>query len=208
MNEPATNEDLSAFVDGELQGPARDRMVDALYESSDLQRAWTRFHLIGDAARKIGPVPGADSIAANVSAALAAERVVQFRRRPSRSRLGPLAGFAVAAAIAAIAVLGIHSLDGGGADPGSVAGVAHPETVITESVRTTSNSSTTRISAQAPDPAASGPSGLQWSDVAPDSEPRLNAYLVNHYMYAGDGMRGALPYVRIVAYQPSAGDIQ
>lgn len=206
MNEPDSNEELSAFVDGELQGPARDRVVDDLYGSSDLRRTWARFHLIGDAVRKVGPVPGADSIAGNVRVALSAEQVVQFRPRQPRSGLRPLAGLAVAAAIAALAVLGIHSLDDGGAGPRSVAGVSRPETPVTDAASTTPEASAPRIAAMAPPPAVPRPSRLQWSDVAPDTEARLNAYLVNHHVYAGDGMRGVLPYVRIVAYQPAAGD--
>ena len=42
--------------------------------------------------------------------------------------------------------------------------------------------------------------------VAPDAEARLNAYLVSHNEYAGDGVRGVLPYVRIVGYQSFAED--
>ena len=206
MNELDSNEDLSAFVDGELHGPARDRIVDALYGSSDLRRAWSRFHLIGDAMRKIGPVSGADSIAEDVSAVLSSEQVVQLGPRPPRARLRPLAGLAVAAAIAGIAVLGIHSLDDGGAGLRPVAGVSHPETVTTDPVSTTPGSSAPRIAAMAPPAASPRPSRPQWSDVAPDTEARLNAYLVNHHVYAGDGMRGVLPYVRIVAYPPSVGD--
>ena len=206
MNEPDSNEDLSAFVDGELQGPARDRVVDALYGSSDLRRAWARFHLIGDAMRKVGPVPGADSIVADVSAALCAEQVVPFRPPPARSGLRPLAGLAVAAAIAAIAVLGIHSLDDGGARSRSVADASRPETMAMDPASTNPDSSAPRIAVMSPPSVVPGTSRLQWSDVAPDTEARLNAYLVNHHVYAGDGMRGVLPYVRIVAYQPSAGD--
>ena len=203
MNEPDTNEDLSAFVDGELQDPACGRIVDALYGRSDLRRAWARFHLIGDAVRKIGPAPGADSIAGNVSAAIRAEQVVRFRPRPLRFGLRPLAGLAVAAAIAAVAVLGIHSLDHGGAGLRPIAGVSRPEAASRQPVSNTSDSSTPRMAAMSSPPGAPRPSRLQWSDVAPDTEARLNAYLVNHHVYAGDGMRGVLPYVRIVAYRPS-----
>ena len=31
--------------------------------------------------------------------------------------------------------------------------------------------------------------------LRPDAEARLNVYLVNHNAYAGNGMRGVLPYV-------------
>lgn len=205
MNEPDSNEHLSAFVDGELQEPVRARVVDALYEIPARRRTWARFHLIGDAVRKIGPVPGADAIAGNVSAALSGEQVVHFKPRSRHRKLHPLPGLAIAAAIAAIAVLGIHSLDDGGVQSRQVAGVSRPEPAAAGSVSTTPEP-TTRVASMAARPAGPEANRLQWSDVAPDAEARLNAYLVNHNEYAGNGMRGVLPYVRIVGYQSLAGD--
>ena len=76
----------------------------------------------------------------------------------------------------------------------------------TPPVSTTADSTASRIASTAAKPAAPEASGLKWSDVAPDAEARLNAYLVNHNEYAGNGMRGVLPYVRIVGYQSLAGD--
>ena len=206
MNEPDSNEYLSAFVDGELQGPARDRVVDALYGSPEFRHAWARFHLIGDAVRKIDPVPGAGSIAGNVSEVLSDEQIVPFTPRPRRPRLVPLAGLALAAAVAAVAVLGIHSLGDGGARSPPVTGVSRQAIAVADPVSTTADSTASRIASTAAKPAAPEASGLKWSDVAPDAEARLNAYLVNHNEYAGNGMRGVLPYVRIVGYQSLAGD--
>ena len=205
MNETDPKEQLSALVDGEIEGPVRDRVVGALYESPELRRTWARFHLIGDAVRKIGPVPGADVVAGNVSATLSDEQIVHFKPRPRRRRLHPLPGLAMAAAVAAIAVLGIHSLDDGGAQSRQVAGVSHPEPEVAGSVSATPEPAV-RIASTGARPTDSEASRLQWSDVAPNAEARLNAYLVNHNEYAGNGMRGVLPYVRIVGYPSLAGD--
>ena len=206
MNEPDSNEHLSAFVDGELQGPARDRVVDALYGSAEVRRAWARFHLIGDAVRKIAPVPGAGSIAGNVSEVLSDEQIVPVAPRSRRPRFVPLAGLALAAAVAGVAVLGIHGLDDGGARSPSVTGVSHQAIAVAAPVSTTADSTELRSASTVAKPAAPETPGLKWSDVAPDAEARLNAYLVNHNEYAGNGMRGVLPYVRIVGYQTLAGD--
>ena len=203
MNAPDSNEQISAFVDGELRGPAQGRVVDTLYRSSELRRAWARFHLIGDAVRKIGPVPGAGSIAGNVSAALSGEPIVPFKPRP---RLAPLPWLAFAAAIAAVAVLGIRGLDDGGVQPPPVAGASRHEVAATNSLPATPDPAASRIASAAAQPAGSGAARRQWSDAAPDAEARLNVYLVTHNEYAGNGMRGVLPYVRIVGYQPAAGD--
>lgn len=199
MSANDSNERLSALVDGELEGPARDRVVDALYEDPELRRTWERFHLIGDAMRGTGPVSGADAIARNVGATLAGESVVRLKPRARRRGLHPLSGLAIAAAIAGIAVVGLHRLDGGGVHSRQVADALQPESTVTDSASMAPGRSEVRV-ASVVEPSA-GASRLQWSGVAPDAEARLNAYLVSHNEYAGDGVRGVLPYVRIVGYQ-------
>ena len=210
MKEPDPNEELSAFVDDELDGPARARIVDALYGSPELRRAWARFHLIGDVVRKVGPVPGADSIAEQVSAALSNEPVVRIVPHPRRPWLGPLAGLALAAAVAAVAVMGIHSLDDGDAPSPSAAGASRQGIAPAGSAPTAPDAAAPRIASTAAPAAtpAAAPAAvrLRWSGVAPDAEARLNAYLVSHNEYAGNGMGGVLPYVRIVGYRSTAGD--
>ena len=215
MNAPDTNEQVSALVDGELRGPARSRVVDALYGSPELRCAWARFHLIGDAVRKVGPVPGAGTIAGNVNAALAAEPVVPFRPRPRRPWLAPLPGLAFAAAVAAVVVLVVSGLDDGGARPppvvgavpGGVAAAGAPPAVLDLAVPDPAvpAPAVPRPASAAAPPAGSEAARRRWSG-APDAEARLNVYLVNHNESAGDGVRGVLPYVRIVGYQPAAGD--
>ena len=201
MNAPDSNERLSAFVDGELEGPARDGIVDALYEDPELRRTWERFHLIGDAMRGTGPVPGAGAIARNVGAAVSGESIVRLKPRARRSRLNPLSGLAIAAAIAGIAVLGLHRLDGGDVPPRQVADASRPVHEAAASAPAATDRSEVRVASAVERPAGAEVSRLQWSGVAPDAEARLNAYLVSHNEYAGDGVRGVLPYVRIVGYQ-------
>ena len=206
MNGRDSNERLSAFVDGELEGPVREGIVDALYEDPELRRTWERFHLIGDAMRGAGPVPGADAIARNVGTALADEPVVHLAPRARRPRLRPLAGLAIAAAIAGIAVLGLHRLDGGGVQPPQVADASRPAPEPAGSVATAPDRSEVHVASAAQRRPVAAASRLQWSGVAPDAEARLNAYLVSHNEYAGDGVRGVLPYVRMVGYQSFAED--
>lgn len=194
MNEFDSNERISALVDGEIESSARDRAMEALYASPEQRRAWARFHLIGDAMRHAGPVSGADSIAGRVGGVLAGERIVPFRPRRRRRGIGPLAGLALAASVSAAAVLVIHSLDdGSGARPTPAAGDSQYEVAMASPG---ARSRDTRRKADR----------LQWSGVAPDTEARLNAYLVNHSEHAGNGVPGVLPYVRLVGYQSVAGD--
>jgi len=201
VNAPVSNERLSAFIDGELEDPARDGVVDALYQDPGLRRTWERFHLIGDAMRGIGPVPGADSIARKVGVVLADDSVVRLKPRTRRSRLRPLAGAAIAAAIAGLAVLGLHRLDRGGAQPPQIAETSPSDTATTDSGPVTPDGSQVRVVSGIGRPAGTEASRLQWSGVAPDAEVRLTAYLVNHNEYSGHGVHGVLTYVRIVGYQ-------
>ena len=209
MNGHDPNEAVSAFVDGELREPARDRIVDALYGDPELRRAWERFHLIGDAVRKTGPVPGAGSIAGKVGEALSGDRIVPFGPRARRFRAGPLSGLALAAAVAAVAILAVSGLDGGDAGQRPAASPPHEATAAPVTAVAAVESPVAGASlrkAAAASPATRGMSRLRWSDAAPGAEARLNAYLVNYNEYAGHGVRGVLPYVRIVGYQSGAGD--
>jgi len=201
VNAPVSNERLSAFIDGELEGTARDGVVDALYQDPALRRTWERFHLVGDAMRGVGPVPGADAIAREVGVALAGESVVRLKPRARPSRLRPLVGAAIAAAIAGIAVLGLHRLDRGDARPPQIAETSPLDTAAAAPGRTTPDHSGVHVVSEIAQSAGTEVSRLQWSGVAPDAEARLNAYLVNHNEYAGHGVHGVLTYVRIVGYQ-------
>lgn len=206
MTATDSNEVLSAFVDGELQGSAQDRIVDALYEDPQLGRTWERYHLIGDAVRRNGPFPGAGTIAQRVNAALSTEpAVVRLKPRRRRPVLRPLAGLAMAAAIAGVAVVGIHSLDDAGQPP-PVAVASRPAPGAAAPAPTAPEPSGMRVATVTEPSVGAESSRMQWSDVAPAAEARLNAYLVSHNEYAGIGVGGVLPYARIVGYESFAED--
>jgi sigma-E factor negative regulatory protein RseA len=98
--------------------------------------------------------------------------------------LKPLAGLAVAASVAVVAVLAVQQ--------------ARAPTPGTAQVATTSQpaQSQTYVRVQ----------GTRWQAQpgnvqAPQVDNRLNEYLVNHSEYAASGgMPGMLPYVRVVGY--------
>ena len=196
MNEPGRNpdEEVSAFVDGELRAAARDRIVGLLYGDPARRRAWARFHLIGDALRGAGPFPGAGSIAGKVDGVLRGERVVPFEPRARRVAPGPLAGAALAASVAALAILGVRSLDGGGPPP-PAAGAPRYESVADAAPIPADPAPPPVMTASAP---PSLPASRRRNAAGTDAGIRLNAYLVNHNEHAGNGV---LPYVRIVGYQ-------
>jgi hypothetical protein len=84
-----------------------------------------------------------------------------------------LAGLAVAASVAVIAVLGVQQTRTPDAVPGAVQVAANPP----------------------------APASTERAEVQAQNGNRLNAYLVNHSEYAASsGIPGISPYVRIVSY--------
>ena len=188
------HEALSALVDGELVGEDGPRLLDQVLDDATLKRRWAAYHLIGDVMRKHiidGQTLNEQTEAEQVSA----DGAGFSPRVPAgvRSRMmHPLAGLALAASVAAVAVLGIFA-------------VSSDDTQPPVQVATSSGSETT-VTPQSDDPkvvildAGLDPARMTWNDVAPGVTHRLNGYLVTHNEMLGNGMRGMLPYARIVAY--------
>lgn len=199
---------VSALMDGELAEAPAHRAVDSLLEDPELREQWARHHAIGEAIRG-NHVAGADDLASRVRESLASEPVALAPRRARRPslRARPLAALAASVAVLAVVVLlgldGLHD-DGPGQDTVSSSGdtklasggpafvsagageaipVAYspPQALTAESVALTR---------------------LTWNDPRPQVEQRLNGYLLNHNEYLATGVRGMLPYARVVGYDP------
>ena len=204
LNESDTRERISAFMDGELRGSDCDRVVESLYASSELRREWARFHLIGDALRKTGPIPGAETIADRVRGEFARERIVHAGPTFRRHVWAPLPGLALAASVAAVAILGVRSLDDGieVRTVPSAASVRH-SVQATPPARSDRGSRVQRVASASAQRVLASAAGQPWSAAA---GARINAYLIHHSEHAGLGVRGVLPFVRVVGYQSDAGD--
>lgn len=183
------HEALSALVDGELSPNDGQRLLDQVLEEVSLKRRWRTYHLIGDVMRKHvidqkglnGPIDDANAVTPKPN--IAGGKI---------AGLHPLAGLALAASVALVAVLGIFALNDTGKAPVEVA------------------QTSTRI--QVPVPAGSEPvsvvagavgidlARMTWNDATPAVTNRLNGYLLTHNEHLSNGMRGMLPYARIVAY--------
>lgn len=179
------HEALSALVDGELPAEDGPRLLDEVLEDGMLKRRWSTYHLIGDVMRK--HVIDKQALEGD-GAAPPDSRVVPLRRRG----MHPLAGLALAASVALLAVIGIFAVSEPDKAPLEIAG----KTVSVE-IPSSSDSG--------PIPVVAGSVGLDltrmtWNDAGPEVTTRLNGYLVTHNEYLANGMRGMLPYARIVAY--------
>src|SRR5882672_3795494 len=96
-------EELSAFIDGELQGEGLQAHLGRLRTDPELRSAWDTYHLIGDALRgQISP-----EIAARVVARLSGEPTVLAPRPERKSPSGRLGWYlmSAAASIAAVALV-------------------------------------------------------------------------------------------------------
>lgn len=165
-------ERLSALVDGELANLEAVEMLDRLSRETELKQLWERYHLVSDVMRNDFPSVARVDLVDRVRQSLDAEPVAIRPARRLPVSLKPVAGLALAASIAVVAVLGFRGYLGAGQlDAQAVAQSAPVE---------------------AP--------GMRWDVDRPGVEQRLNAYLVNHNGRTGNGMGSMRPYARIVAY--------
>ncbi len=171
------NEQISALVDDELDAAEQALLLRQLARDESLRRQFARYQLVSDALKDSLPERIDPDFHRRVQAALQDEAAPHGVA--AGTHLGrlfrPLAGLAVAASVAVIAVLSLQS------------------------VRETAPQSAPAVASA---PAAADYIRAEGSPPAalPATPARdLDAYLVNHNEVAVNrGMRGMLPYMRIV----------
>jgi len=182
------HESMSALMDGEATDFEARRLLEQM-DSPEMREKWSRYHL-ASAAMKRDSAAGKSQIdiSAAVSAAIANEsKGVAPQRKPLRA----MAGFASAAAIAFVAVIGVQSFDHGvqGTLDNSIA-VVPVDTASALSKRAYSNHSAGTVApVTLVSTGAVSQSGFQ--DVSlnavPDSnaQSRLENYMARHAEFAG-----------------------
>jgi sigma-E factor negative regulatory protein RseA len=180
-------EELSALVDGELPTHEADQLLAALAAEPELRDSWSRYQLIGTAIRRGVPEVYDPDLAGRVATAVAdvepeagAGPGLPPRVAPATSRLRrSVSGFAMAASVAVVALLGVRYLD----TPDPEAGAVRVATLAP-------------LPVQAQTVATASPG----QDAVPLDEQRLNDYLQRHNELAlGGGLRTLPPYVRVVS---------
>ncbi|MDT8405383.1 sigma-E factor negative regulatory protein [Sulfuriflexus sp.] len=172
------DERLSAFVDGELEQVEADRLISDMLSNPELRSRWLRYQRAGSALRHEGDISSAADLLAGVQARLASEPTLfapQHRRRHLSATFKQVAGMAIAATVAAVAVLMIQPAEkafGPGASQVAKAPVAEQQEWL-------------RVNT------------ARWSDDRPAVVMKLNSYLVNHNGYS-TAVRGTMPYAPIV----------
>lgn len=182
-------ENVSALVDDEVRGAELRSLLDDLRQDSELQGCWSRYHLVSDALHANLSLADATRLSERVWAALEDEPTVLAPRR--NTRLPPLAkqvaGLAIAASVAAIAIFSVQSLA--------------PKPVIDPF-----NAQVAQVAQVVPPPADNLAHLASATEQSPAQRAAmrdsLNPYLVNHNEYSvSSGMQGVLPYARIVSYE-------
>ena len=173
-------EQVSAFVDGESASDEVGDVIDTLTSDPKLRGIWSRYHIIGEVLRADGMSASSPSAAA---ADHGAANVVSLPSK--RSVLAPIAGMAIAASVAALAVtLALQPPQASKQPEFQVAETVVPQTLTPAPIN----------SIQSP----SSPLVVRVGDY----DQRLNGYLVNfNEQRARLGVPGVHPYVRIVGFE-------
>lgn len=181
-------EKVSAMVDGEVD-EQDTAIVDALLNTDSLKQSWASYHLIGDSLRQNLPENVSLDLNRQISAAIASEPTILAPVKPTQNPvLKPLAGFAIAASVAIVAILGIQNNEQaeGGAD------VQNPSIVQNNVVNPNLLQQVSSGTA----------SEVQLQQARKEAQARLNSYLVNYNEYrTNKGLQGMLPYARTVTYE-------
>lgn len=184
-------ENLSAFMDGELDHAESMQMITRLDRDKQLRRQWSRYQTYGSALRdELTPALSAD-FSARVCQRLAEEPVqLAPAAMPKSRRLrGPLAGVAVAASLVGIAII-----------------LQKPVLENTQENQVTTIAEVSDSLPVSANDAANGHNADQLIVSNSRNEnirEKINRLLVEHNEYnpAGD-MTGMLPYSRFVGYNP------
>ena len=99
---------LSSVMDGEA---ATGEALASVAATSGTRGAWARYHLIGDVLRDNSSELAPMDFAATIAARIADEPTVLAPPRRAQRALRPVAGFAIAASVATLAVIGVQRME-------------------------------------------------------------------------------------------------
>lgn len=187
---------LSSVMDGEA---TTGEALASVAAAGGSRAAWARYHLIGDVLRDNSCEVVPADFAAMISTRIAEEPTVLAPRRRAKSALRPVAGFAIAASVATLAVIGVQRMapvPATGPAPAIAAAPAEfpaAPAILAEPAYATAAAESGATTAPAP------------LELARDTQPaqrRFNSYLVKfNEQRSNVGVPGVNPYVRIVGFE-------
>jgi len=196
-----TKENISAFLDYELQKHEIDRTLDRVEGSDELRGTWERYHLIGDIMRGEGVRISAAGIADQVREQIDREPAILAAPKPAGNILSgqhwlkPAAGAAIAASVAAVTIVALPRFNG--VDP-----VPETAPLAAAPINRPATLPVQLVAAPAPTVDYRRTRGTRWKNLQqPSVESKLNRFLVDHNEYAvSGGTSGIMPYATFVSY--------
>jgi len=195
-----SREHLSCFMDGEISRETGRFLVRRLGADSELREIWARYHLVRDCLRhQKGGLVGYNlniDLCGRVQQALAGEAPQAVPGRFSASLLKggwlkPIAGMAVAASVAFMAIITVGSGQSPvNTAPAELAGSQQAESFVSPKNVLSSSPRSQQVSLL-------GGAG--------NTNHKMNSYLLRHYQVTGaTGGKGFVTFVPIVVTQASA----
>ena len=103
-----TREHLSSLMDGEISREASRFLVRRLGSDEELCSTWARYHVVRDCLRDQEGGFSSEDLCARVNQALENDRTHTARSGPATRWLRPVAGMAIAASVALVAVMAVN----------------------------------------------------------------------------------------------------
>jgi len=178
MNDDAIKEQISAFIDDEISEAEKALLIRRLENDPVLRNQLSRYQLMHDTINKHLPNEIDLNFSDRVMAVIDDES--SYNSKPNldiKKWLRPMAGMAVAASVAMLAIVGAQSL--------LLSGKPNNE----DNFNTVASSNYQNMSK------------LRWSNNQAEVGKSLNSYLVNHNEYTSSlSIQGMLQYVRIAGF--------
>ncbi|WP_455211591.1 sigma-E factor negative regulatory protein [Kaarinaea lacus] len=212
------DEQISAFMDGEVHQSEHSAMIKQLCRDDDSLNRWQNYHLISDTLRNNLPPATDNQFAQSVMKALENEPTIfaPSAMKHKSTVKQKIAGAAIAASVAAVAVIGVQTMNQPKEMTPSLAEM--PSTDQYVRMEQLANSSTVQstspafvakpnVSAMKASASESAPSSAQVTQIN-KYHPNLNKYLLNHNQHTlGSRVQGVMPYARIVV-TPTQAQVQ
>lgn len=179
-----SREHLSSLMDGEISRETGRFLVRRLGADEELCATWARYHLVRDCLRHGGDRIAGEGLSSRVRRALERESPPAAPRRKIPDWLKPVAGLAVAASVALLAIVAVAP----GSPPAQQAPIGLADSAPPADAFTSpQNLSPTPLSRQV---------SLAGGHT---NDSRMNPYLLRHYQATGStGGRGLVAFVPIV----------
>jgi sigma-E factor negative regulatory protein RseA len=203
------DEHISAFMDGELHNSERGAIIQQICRDDESLIRWQRYHLISDTLRNNLPPAIDNQFAQSVMNALEKEPTVfaPAAMKHKSTVKQKIAGAAIAASVAAVAVIGVQTVN----QPKDAAPSLAEMPTTDQYVRMQQLANSSKVKPKPPTYATT-PGAPAMKASASDSahsnaqitqiyqyHPQLDKYLLNHNQHTlGSRVQGVMPYARIV----------